>query len=165
MVRLRALEPSDVDRLYIWENTPEMWRYGFSPAPLSRHQLWEYVTQYDANPLAQRQLRLMIDAGEETVGTLDLYDLDARNGHTFIGIMIAPQYRRQGYATKAIAMAAGYCRDNLGLRQIAATVADDNHASSALFEKCGFRHTATLPQWVARSKNTYTDARIFTLPL
>ena len=151
MVRLRALEPSDVDRLYIWENTPEMWRYGFSPAPLSRHQLWEYVTQYDANPLAQRQLRLMIDAGEETVGTLDLYDLDARNGHTFIGIMIAPQYRRHGYASEAIA--------------IAATVADDNHASSALFEKCGFRHTATLPQWVARSKNTYTDARIFTLPL
>lgn len=71
MVHLRALEPSDVDRLYIWENNPDMWRYGFSPAPLSRHQIWEYVEKYDANPLAQGQLRLMIDTGNDTVGTLD----------------------------------------------------------------------------------------------
>ena len=165
MVHLRALEPSDVDRLYIWENNPDMWRYGFSPAPLSRHQIWDYVEKYDANPLAQGQLRLMIDTGNDTVGTLDLYDIDARNGHAFIGIMIAPPYRKLGYASDALQMAAEYCRNNLRLHQIAATIAADNNASHALFKKCGFTHTATLPQWIARPKNLHIDAHIFTLAL
>ncbi len=165
MIHLRALEPSDVDRLYVWENNPDMWRYGFSPAPLSRHQIWEYVHQYDANPLARQELRLMIDTGDETVGTLDLYEIDAMNGHAFIGIMVASPYRRLGYAAKALQLAVDYCRNNLRLHQIAATVAEDNTASCMLFKKCGFKHTATLPQWIAREKAYHIDARIFTLRL
>lgn len=60
-VRLRALEPEDVDRLYIWENDRDMWPFGGTRAPLSRHQLWEYATNYDANPFAAGQLRLIIE--------------------------------------------------------------------------------------------------------
>ena len=62
-LRLRALEPGDVDTLYLWENSPDMWEYGFFIAPYSRHQLWEYVRDYDADPLRSGQLRLMIDVG------------------------------------------------------------------------------------------------------
>lgn len=60
-VRLRALEPEDVDRLYIWENDRDIWPFGGTRAPLSRHQLWEYATNYDANPFAAGQLRLIIE--------------------------------------------------------------------------------------------------------
>ena len=90
---LRALEPSDTDMLYLWENGPDMWRYGFSPAPLSRHQIWEYITQYDANPLASGQLRLMMQVADKTVGAVDIYNIDMRNRHAFIGIMTAPVSR------------------------------------------------------------------------
>ena len=68
MTTLRALEPTDVDCLYLWENNPEMWRFGFSPAPLSRHQIWEYISTYDSNPLSAGQLRLMIDCDGTAAG-------------------------------------------------------------------------------------------------
>lgn len=160
MIRLRALEPSDVDCLYLWENNPEMWRYGFSPAPLSRHQIWEYVQQYDANPLTQQQLRLMIDNDGKAVGTVDLYNIDIRNRHAFVGIMVASEHRRKGLGFKALQLIEDYCRHNLALKRIAATVAGDNEASIGLFVKAGYEPTALIPNWIYREGDTTTDAHI-----
>ncbi len=57
-ITLRAVEPTDVDCLYIWENDPSLWPHGSTRAPLSRFQLSEYATGYDADPYSARQLRL-----------------------------------------------------------------------------------------------------------
>lgn len=165
MIHLRAPEPSDVDRMYIWENDPGMWRYGYSPAPLSRHQIWEYVRQYDANPMTQDQLRLIAANSTGAVGTVDLYNIDIRNRHAFVGIMIAREHRRKGYGIETLGILADYCRDNLGLHHIAATVASDNEASLKLFTKAGFTAQAVLPGWVARGRDTMVDAHLFILRL
>lgn len=164
-LRLRAPEPEDVDRLYIWENDPGMWRYGYSPAPLSRHQIWEYVNRSDSDPIAVGQLRLMMQASDETVGAVDLYDIDMRDRRAFVGIMTAPSFRRQGFAIEALRLMADYCRDNLGLSRIAATVAEDNTASLELFEKAGYTCVATIPDWVRRGTDSFISARLFVHPL
>ncbi len=158
---LRALEPSDIDTLYIWENTPEMWQYGVSQAPISRHQLWEYITNYSANPLAEGQLRLMITADNQNVGTVDLYDIDTRHERAFTGIMIAPAYRRNGYGRKALEELTNYCRDTLSIRLLCATIAETNEASIKLFASAGFLQVATLPGWIKETGNRYVAARIF----
>ncbi len=105
MIDLRALEPIDVDTLYRWENDPAVWGVGSTMAPYSRKQLWDYVDSYDGDIFTARQLRLMITIpsgkdGEvkETVGTVDLYDFDPVNSRCAVGILIAPEYRRRGYA-------------------------------------------------------------------
>ena len=50
-IYLRAPEPEDVDRLFLWENDSEDGLHGhWARAPLSRFQIWEYVNSYDANP-------------------------------------------------------------------------------------------------------------------
>ena len=164
-LHLRALEPSDTDLLYLWENDPEMWRFGFSPAPLSRHQIWEYINQYDANPLATGQLRLMMHIGQITVGAIDLYNIDMRNRHAFVGIMTASQHRRNGYGSEALKLLISYCINNLGLKQLAATISADNKQSIALFLKAGFKITAELPDWIRRDGNTYITAKILTRQL
>lgn len=160
-ISLRALEPSDIDTLYIWENTPEIWRYGVSQAPVSRHQLWEYIRNYSANPIAEGQLRLLITSLDEKVGTVDLYDIDSRHSRAFVGIMIAPGYREKGYGRKAIEILTEYCRDTLSLRLIAATIAENNVPSLKLFAAAGFTHVATLPSWIKETGNRYVAARIF----
>ncbi len=38
-VRLRALEPSDVEILYQWENDPAVWGVSHTLLPFSRHTL------------------------------------------------------------------------------------------------------------------------------
>ena len=162
---LRALEPSDTDMLYLWENGPDMWRYGFSPAPLSRHQIWEYITQYDANPLASGQLRLMMQVADKTVGAVDKYNIDMRNRHAFIGIMTAPDFRKHGYALKALELICDYCRYNLGLKRVAATVAENNIPSMALFRKGNFIIVAKLPQWIRVDSDKYITANVLTRDL
>lgn len=160
-ISLRAIEPSDIDRLYLWENDPEMLGCGISSAPYSRHQLWEYVNSYDADPLRCGQLRLMITADGEAVGSIDLYDIDTRNSRASVGIMICPAQRRKGIATEAISLIASYVRDTLHLHQLTATVSADNAPSIRLFTRAGFTHTATLRQWIQKKTGIFADARIF----
>lgn len=159
-LKLRALEPDDIDLLYLWENSPEMWRYGYSQAPLSRQQIWTYIREYDSNPLTAGQLRLMIDAVGTTVGAVDLYDVDVLNRRAMVGIMIAGTHRRKGYASRALAIVGEYCRDNLGLFQLGAMVGADNEPSLELFKKSGFLETALLRSWF-RCGTCYCDAVVF----
>ena len=37
VVRLRAVEPEDVEAMYRWENDPAVWRVSGTLAPFSRH--------------------------------------------------------------------------------------------------------------------------------
>lgn len=154
-VRLRAMEPGDVDRMYLWENDRGIWPFGGTRAPMSRHQLWEYADNYDANPFSAGQLRLIIETATEDTsepcGTLDLYDIDPVNSRAMVGIMVAPQWRGYGIATRALALAGEYCRDTLGLATLASEVAADNSPSITLFEeKAGFTRVGTRPSWFRR---------------
>ena len=181
-VRLRALEPEDVDRLYIWENDRDMWPFGGTRAPLSRHQLWEYATNYDANPFAAGQLRLIIElatAPDNAIpqnsqssqssqssqnsqnsqpspipcGVIDLYDIDPVNSRAMVGIMVVPQWRSRGIATRALELVGEYCRDILGLATIASEVASDNLPSIRLFgEKAAYRQVGERPSWYRRGE-------------
>lgn len=157
---LRALEPGDVDRIYLWENSPAMWRYGYSQAPLSRHQIWEYIRNYDANPLSAGELRLLVCEGLTAVGAVDLYDVDVLNRRAMAGIMIDSAFRGRGYGLQALKLLENYSRDNLGLHQLGAMVADDNAASQRLFLRAGFTETARLPQWF-RNGTSFLDAVMY----
>ena len=139
-VKLRAPEPTDTDRMYLWENDPEMWRFGYSPAPLSRQQIWEYISNYNADPFTASQLRLMIDSDGETVGTADLYDIDIRHRRAFVGIMIAPAYRRKGNAMAALKALQTYCAENIGLHRILSRRLHPRRPSAALGATKDRRH-------------------------
>lgn len=159
-IRLRALEPDDVDCIYLWENSPGMWRHGCSPAPLSRHQIWQYVQNYDADPFSAGQLRLIISDGMEAVGAVDLYEVDVRNRRAMVGIMVAPEQRRRGVARAALRGLERYCFEALGLEQLAATVECGNEPSRHLFSGAGYAEAAMLPRWF-RVGVEYADAVIY----
>jgi diamine N-acetyltransferase len=185
-LNLRAIEPTDVDKLYLWENNPEIQQAGGVRAPMSRHQLWEYANNYDANPFSAGQLRLIIElkptadgsqatdsqnkataeGGQQPTvcGVVDLYDVDAVNLRAMVGIMVAPQYRNRGIASGALTLLEAYCRDLLGLHSLGAEVAADNQPSLALFSRCAYSHVGTRPQWYRR-RNRFVDARLLQKPL
>lgn len=163
-IRLRALEPDDVDCIYLWENASGMWRHGYSPAPLSRHQIWEYVHNYDADPFAAGQLRLMISIDRKPVGAVDLYEVDRMNRRAMVGIMVAPEYRRRGYGRAALDELGRYCFDVLGLEQLAAIVESSNESSRRLFVSAGYAEEAKLTRWFRRGAE-YSDAVIYRLQL
>lgn len=155
--RLRALEPSDIELLYLWENDPEVWRVGGTTAPLSLERIAQFVAEQSYDIYATRQMRLVIEAEGVAVGTLDIVEFDPQHLRFGIGILIyAPEARRKGYAHAAIEAIKSYARDTLMLKQIWASVAADNEASIALFERCGFTRCGTRKSWL-RHPHGYTD--------
>lgn len=164
IVALRALEPSDVDRLYLWENDPEVWQFGDRRAPLSRHQLWEYATTYDADPIRAGQIRFMItlSATGEVVGAIDLFDIEATSGRGQVGILVGKDYRGRGYGASALGMLCSYAATQLGLHQLWSITSAMNAAARATFERCGFKISGRLRSW-QKTGARYEDAYIYQL--
>ena len=94
-IRLRALEPDDLDMLYLWENDTSIWRYGNNMAPFSRKMLADYIDSYDGDIFKSLQLRFMIVSVDTDVpvGMIDLYDFDAVNRRAGVGIMVDEAHR------------------------------------------------------------------------
>lgn len=155
--RLRALEPSDLELIYIWENDPEIWCVSGTIAPVSRERLARFIEEQNYDLYTTRQMRLVIERHDVAIGTLDIIDFDPHHRRFGIGILIYDNSdRQQGYASSAIELIKSYARDTLGLRQIWATIAADNVPSIALFESRGFEQCGRRKGWLRRGSD-YID--------
>lgn len=163
-IRLRAPEPEDVDSLYILENDPRTWNDGATLAPLSRKQLWDYISTYDGDIFSAGQLRLVIEFGGELAGEIDLYDFDKIARRAYVGIIVKEQYRGERVATRALKLLLEYAVERLALRQLAAVVRAGNEPSERLFEKQGFVQTGYFRAWL-RSNESWADARHYQLDI
>ena len=104
-IRLRAVEPDDVEPMYRWENDPAVWRVSGTLAPFSRHQLVRFVEEQQFDIYQTRQMRLIIETvGEsEAVGALDLFEFDPQHRRAGVGILVHdPAHRSRGIATAAL---------------------------------------------------------------
>ena len=105
-VRLRALEPNDVDLLYVWENDMDVWRVSTTIAPISRKALADYIKHSGLDIYQAKQLRLVIeDKGDSltSVGLIDLFNFDPFHRRAEVGLLVARQSdRHRGYATNAL---------------------------------------------------------------
>lgn len=158
-VRLRAVEPEDLETLFRYENDRGLWAVGSTLAPYSRKQIYDYVAQYSADIYAERQLRLMVDDAETgvTVGTADLTDFSPADMRAQVGLLIDGPFQRQGYGSATLAALTEYASKTLQLHQLYAIVPADNIASLAVFRRAGFRTGGRLRSWLRRG-GTYGDA-------
>ena len=151
-ITLRALEPSDLEVLYLWENDPDVWRVSGTLAPVSRDRLARFISEQSYDIYATRQMRLIVDVDGVMVGSVDIFDFEPLHRRFGVGILIyADEHRRRGYASRVIGLIKEYARNTLDLRQIWVTVDEDNSASVALFESCGFVLSARRREWVNRA--------------
>jgi len=151
-IRLRALEPGDLDFLYSIENSTDTWRVGNTLIPYSRHHLEQYILSSQHDLFAEKQLRLMIDLNvqqkeSQTIGVIDLYDFEPQHKHAGIGIFLLPEEQGKGYATEALEILIRYCFDVLKLHMIYCNITADNIPSIRLFEKAGFIQCALKKEW------------------
>jgi len=149
IVTIRAVEPEDLELLYLWENDRTVWYVSNTLVPFSRYQLKLYIESDPGNIHAHQQLRMMIDSREagkqaRAVGSIDLFDFNPIHQRAGIGILIASaDDRRQGYAYGAVLQMIEYCRKVFFLHQLYCNVAVSNIASIKLFGKAGFEITGT----------------------
>ncbi|MDX9773144.1 MAG: GNAT family N-acetyltransferase [Bacteroidales bacterium] len=156
-IRLRAVEPEDLELLYVWENEEANWKQSNTLVPYSRYTLKRYITGSRKSIYETGQLRLMIDALPEgrTVGTIDLYEFDHFHNRAAIGILIAnPDERKKGYASASLTCLTEYAFGTLGLHQLWCNILESNIESMNLFMHHGFTLCASRKEWI-RSGSVY----------
>lgn len=162
-VYLRALEPQDVDLLYIWENDPEVWVVSDTLVPFSKYTLKEFVKSSHTDIYVSKQLRLMVDDYDgHSVGAIDIFDFDPFNRRAGIGILIDKHFRQHGFAEDAVRCVCHYLFTTLQLHQVFCNVMSDNEISLHLFEKVGFVQCGVKKDWMRR-KNHFIDVHILQL--
>lgn len=163
---LRALEPTDLDTLYRWENDTSVWVVSDTIAPYSREALWHYLENNIGDIYSQRQLRLIIMLTDDRtpVGTIDYLNFDPLNNRAELGLFIAPEYRGRGLGRTALELLTAYSREHIGLRQLYVFIAIDNTVCIKLFKDYGYRRVGTIKSWVKRG-NAYHDVALFQMLL
>ncbi len=148
-VTLRAVEPSDVELLYAWENDQALWGVSGTISPFSHHTLAGFIEAQRVDIFVSRQMRLMICDSESgaAVGALDLFEFEPLHLRAGVGIMVASQFRRMGYAADALAALERYAIDFLRLHQLWCNVEEGNSASLSLFQQAGYKQIGVKLDW------------------
>ena len=159
-VKLRAIEPEDLECIFAWENDTEIWLVSNTLSPFSRFTIKKYIENSHLDIFQAGQLRLMIEGlslknkhNYLTIGTIDIFDFDANNQRAGIGILIGNKdYRGKGYASEAINILISYSFSTLNLHQLYCNIAENNKNSLSLFEKHGFQITGKKKEWIRTPK-------------
>ena len=160
-IKLRAIEPEDLDLLYRIENDVELWNVGTSNVPYSRYLLHEYVANAKNDIYTDRQVRMMVENSEgKIVGVVDLVSFDPANRRAEVGLIILNSYRRQGYGTADLNQISDYALRILHLHQLYAYVDTNNKPSIQLFKKAGFQIGAEIKDWLFDGAK-YSDSVLF----
>ena len=165
-IRLRPVEPSDIDFIYTIENEPSVWRVSNTLVPYSRFQIEQYVLSSEHDLYAEKQLRLVIElianTHPEPIGAVDLFEFEPHDLRAGLGILIITDERQKGYAGETIEIIKQYCFEVLNLHQIHCNISADNHSSIQLFRNHGFQQTGTLKDW-RYTEGKWTDEITFQL--
>ena len=166
-VRLRAVEPGDVEFIYQMENDPAVWHVGNTVVPFSRFQIEQYVLTAQHNIYAEKQLRLMIELKlasdkKKIIGAVDLYDFDPLHKRAGIGILIVQDERDKGFASESLDLLIRYSFEILMLHQLYCSISPDNSKSLFLFEKHGFVKCGVKKEWRLKA-GKWTDEIMFQL--
>ena len=162
-VKLRAIEPEDLDLLYRIENDRKLWNVGTSNVPYSRYTLHDYVANAKDDIYTDRQVRMIIEnTEEEVVGIVDVVNFDPSNRRAEVGLIILDAFRRHGYGRSTLAQITDYALNVLHLHQLFVYVDVRNEASRHLFEVMGYQESARIKDWLYDGRE-YHDAVLMQL--
>lgn len=157
-IKMRAIEPEDLDILYHIENDKELWNVSTSNVPYSRYILHDYVANCKNDIYTDRQVRMMVENDKgDVIGVVDLVNFDPANQRAEVGIIVLNEFRRQGYGSAILTNLADYAQHILHLHQLYAYIDSENQASLRLFEKAGYRVSANIAEWLYDGEK-YRDA-------
>ncbi|MFW6019744.1 MAG: GNAT family N-acetyltransferase [Bacteroidales bacterium] len=149
-IKLRVPEPEDIETLVNWENDTSIWHAGITTIPYSRFEVEQFILQNKNDAFQEKQVRFLITLASEntSIGTADLFDINALHRRAGVGIMIVQEHRNKGYAKQALQLIEQYAFQSLWLQQIYANIHAANSISIDLFKAAGFNHNGTKKAWI-----------------
>lgn len=163
LIRLRALEPEDLQLLYTIENDSELWDVSETNTPISKYAIRQYLVSQPQDAFQAGEVRLVIEdtAKNIAVGLIDLTGISILDRKAEVGIALLKSERGKGLGSAALLQMEDYARKKLRLRFLYCKVsAHHNPQSRFLFESNGYQQIALLPVW-HYSNGNYEDLILF----
>lgn len=165
-VKLRAIEPGDLDLMHSWENDTEIWKVSGTITPFSKYTLEEYIKTCNSDIYTNKQLRFAIDLLDhphKTIGFIDLFEFDPQHRKAGVGILIGDTTQRQkNYAKESLNLLINYSFNILNLHQLFCNIPETNIASTKLFLSAGFKEAGVLKDWIF-ANNAWENVTIYQL--
>jgi RimJ/RimL family protein N-acetyltransferase len=161
IVKLRAIEPEDLEMLREMKNDPwaESLVGGWS-LPISKAQ---QLAWYQRLSEEKNIIRFIIETEKDgAVGFTTLTDIDWKNRSACSGTMLAKKHISKGIATDAVMARLKYSFDELQLNRIEANILAHNIASQRLVEKVGYKVEGTKRQAIYKN-GKYNDVIIYSI--
>lgn len=136
MIRLRALEPADRDRLLEWRNRPEIARYMYTDHVIGpeEHSRW-----FETAMVSEDRKYWIIELDDEPVGLANLYDIDRQHRRCYWAFYLAsPSVRGRGVGSFVEYYVLSHVFDELGLNKLCCEVLGFNEAVVGMHESFGF---------------------------
>ena len=159
-LKLRALEPNDLELVYEVENDKSLWVYSNTSSPFSRHTLKKFIENSHLDIIEHKQLRLVIADDEQSYGFIDLYDYDFINRRVGVGIIIFKKYRSRGIGLSSLQLTENYLLEHVPIHQVYANISSTNKESISLFEKSKYVNVGLKKDWIFYN-NKFNDELLF----
>ena len=161
---LRALEPEDLEFLYAIENNESIWEVSHTQTPFSKYVLKQYLENAHLDIFEAKQVRLIIEekSTKKQIGMIDLFDFNPQHKRAGVGILIHPDFQKNGFASEALSLLIAYAFTRLNLHQLYANIAADNSKSISLFTKHNFKKVGVKKEWIF-SEGKFKDEVLFQL--
>jgi RimJ/RimL family protein N-acetyltransferase len=154
-IKLRALEPEDMEALRATVNDPEMEKMvvGWS-FPVSKRQQMSWYERVIGNPTNHR---FAVEYEGKFVGISTLTDIDWKNRSAFHGVKLTQDApKRMGLGFDAVVAVMKYAFEELQLNRLFTGILEYNIPSQKLYEKCGWVAEGRYRQCVFK-ENAYYD--------
>lgn len=163
ILKLRAPEPEDLEKLYRWENLADYWVTGNTRQPYSKFALKNYISDAPKDIYTSGEMRLMMMdlSSGIAVGTVDLFKFDIHHSRIELGLFVAPEAQGKGYAGTALELIEEYVFDFLKINQLYCEIATDNSVSLNIFRKKKY-HESCLINWIKTTQG-FLDIAVFQL--
>lgn len=81
LLKLRTLEPEDLEFLYQIENDESFWEISHTQKPFSKYILKKYIENGHLDIFEAKQLRLIIEekSTKKQIGMIDLFDFNPQH--------------------------------------------------------------------------------------
>jgi RimJ/RimL family protein N-acetyltransferase len=145
MVRIRALEMTDIDEIMKWINDPEVIDNLLMRYPVSKYleEKWLEKT-YDTSDMRNKTFALETKDGVY-IGGIGLHKINWENRNAEVGIVIGKkEYWGKGYGTDAMLALLEFAFNHMNLHRVYLQVYDFNLRGIRSYEKCGFKKEGAL---------------------
>src|SRR6185437_9762260 len=147
-LRLRRVEPRDIEALYAIYSDAETMRYFGHEPYQSREEVVETLRLREEDYTARRAIRwgIALKDSDVLIGNCSFHHFDEGRFRSETGYVLNRAYWSQGIMTEALAAIISYGFGEMGLHRIEAIIDIANERSKGVLLKLGFQYEGNLRQ-------------------